>query len=76
MTPWTNHKYVIVARTLAEVRSPALVAKVELEKLHAGLAAVQAEIDACSRDPLWQDMMTRAGWTEGDLEVKLYVRLS
>lgn len=76
MTAWKPPRHVIVARPLAEVRSPALAAAVELEKLHAGLAAAQVEIDACARGPEWQRMMTRAGWTEADLEVKLYVRLA
>ena len=76
MTPWKHHEYVIVARTLAEVRSPALAAAVELEKIHAGLAAAQAEIEACARGPEWQHMMARAEWTEVDLEVKLYVRFT
>ena len=76
MTAWERPKYVIVARALAEVRSPALAAAVELEKIHAGLAAAQAEIDACARGPEWQRMMARAGWTEADLELKLYVRFA
>ncbi|WAS99312.1 hypothetical protein [Nannocystis punicea] len=76
MTPWKSHEYVVVARTLAEVRAPALTAEVELDELHAGLAGAQADIDACARGPAWQRMMASAGWTEADLEVKLYVRMT
>lgn len=76
MTPWKSHKYVVAARPLAEVRSPALVAEVDVAKLHAGLAAAQVDVDACARDPLWRRMMASAGWTEADLEVSLYVRFT
>lgn len=75
MTQWKNHKYVVVARPLAEVRSPAATAVVELDELHAALLAARSDIDAHARAPAWQAMMDRAGWSEADLEVQLYVRL-
>ncbi|MFY0531839.1 hypothetical protein [Nannocystis pusilla] len=76
MTQWKSHKYVVVARTLAEVRSPAVTAVVEPDKLREALLVARSDIDAHARAPAWQRMMTRAGWTEADLEVQLYVRLA